>query len=84
LGDQVLEDKLAKMVRQVAYIGMVVGFFSLGWAEDRKAGVSSSSKDGEEITPTPKQMQNFLSHHVNISSAVEMVLHFKVQPVQWV
>lgn len=60
LGDQVLEDKLAKMVRQVAYIGMVVGFFSLGWAEDRKAGVSSSSKDGEEITPTPRQMQNFL------------------------
>ena len=60
LGDQVLEDKLAKMVRQVAYIGMVVGFFSLGWAEDRKAGVSSSSKGGEEITPTPRQMQNFL------------------------
>jgi hypothetical protein len=60
LGDQALEDKLAKMVRQVAYIGMVVGFFSLGWAEDRKAGVSSSSKGGEEITPTPRQMQNFL------------------------
>ena len=60
LGDQATEDKLVKMVRQVAYLGLLLGWFNLGWAQDRKALSTPASGDSEEITPTPRQMQNFL------------------------
>jgi hypothetical protein len=60
LGDQATEDKLLKMVRQVAYLGLLLGWFNLGWAQDRKALSTPASGDSEEITPTPRQMQNFL------------------------
>ena len=60
LGDQASEDKLLKMVRQVAYLGLLLGWFNLGWAQDRKALSTPASGDSEEITPTPRQMQNFL------------------------
>jgi len=60
LGDQASEDKLLKMVRQVAYLGLLLGWFNLGWAQDRKALSTPASGDSEEIAPTPRQMQNFL------------------------
>jgi hypothetical protein len=60
LGDQASEDKLLKMVRQVAYLGLLLGWFNLGWAQDRKALSTPASGDSEEVTPTPRQMQNFL------------------------
>ena len=60
LGDQATEDKLVKMVRQVAYLGLLLGWFNLGWAQDRKALSTPASGDSEEVTPTPRQMQNFL------------------------
>jgi len=60
LGDQATEDKLLKMVRQVAYLGLLLGWFNLGWAQDRKALSTPASGDSEEIAPTPRQMQNFL------------------------
>ena len=60
LGDQASEDKLLKMVRQVAYIGLLLGWTHLGWAQERKAPSTSASQDQDEITPTPRQMQNFL------------------------
>ena len=60
LGDQATEDKLLKMVRQVAYLGLLLGWFNLGWAQDRKALSTPASGDSEEVTPTPRQMQNFL------------------------
>jgi hypothetical protein len=60
LGDQASEDKLLKMVRQVAYIGLLLGWTHLGWAQERKAPSASASQDQDEITPTPRQMQNFL------------------------
>ena len=60
LGDQASEDKLLKMVRQVAYIGLLLGWTHLGWAQDRKTPSTSASQDQDEITPTPRQMQNFL------------------------
>ena len=60
LGDQATEDKLVKMVRQVAYLGLLLGWFNLGWAQDRKALSNPASGDSEEVTPTPRQMQNFL------------------------
>jgi hypothetical protein len=37
LGDQATEDKLLKMVRQVAYLGLLLGCLNLGWAQERKA-----------------------------------------------
>ena len=60
LGDQVFEDKLGKMVRQVAYIGLLLGWMELAWAQEKKAPSSSGSQNQDEITPTPRQMQNFL------------------------
>ena len=60
LGDQASEDKLLKMVRQVAYIGLLLGWTHLGWAQERKTSSPSASQDQDEITPTPRQMQNFL------------------------
>jgi len=60
LGDQASEDKLVKMVRQVAYLGLLLGWFNLGLAQERKALSAPTSGDSEEITPTPRQMQNFL------------------------
>ena len=60
LGDQATEDKLLKMVRQVAYLGLLLGWFNLGWAQDRKTLSTPASGDSEEVTPTPRQMQNFL------------------------
>ena len=60
LGDQASEDKLLKMVRQVAYIGLLLGWTHLGWAQERKTSSASASQDQDEITPTPRQMQNFL------------------------
>ena len=60
LGDQVCEDKLGKMVRQVAYIGLMLGCVHLGWAQERKTPSKSASQDQDDITPTPRQMQNFL------------------------
>ena len=60
LGDQASEDKLLKMVRQVAYIGLLLGWTQLGWAQERKTPSASASQDQDEITPTPRQMQNFL------------------------
>ena len=60
LGDQASEDKLLKMVRQVAYIGLLLGCTHLGWAQERKTPSASASQDQDEITPTPRQMQNFL------------------------
>jgi hypothetical protein len=60
LGDQASEDKLLKMVRQVAYIGLLLGCMHLGWAQERKTPSTSASQDQDEITPTPRQMQNFL------------------------
>jgi len=59
LGDQVTEDKLVKMVRQVAYLGLLLGCLNLGWAQDRKA-LSVAAGDNDDVTPTPRQMQNFL------------------------
>jgi hypothetical protein len=60
LGDQASEDKLLKMVRQVAYIGLLLGWTQLGWAQERKTPSASAFQDQDEITPTPRQMQNFL------------------------
>jgi hypothetical protein len=48
------------MVRQVAYIGLLLGCTHLGWAQERKTPSTSASQDQDEITPTPRQMQNFL------------------------
>ena len=63
LGDQVSEAKLGKMVRQVACLALFASFLSLGWTQNRsttKAAGGSIPASGEEITPTPRQMQNFL------------------------
>ncbi len=64
LGDQVHEAKLVKMVRQVVCAVLLLSFLSSGWAQnrnitsDKDSGGKSSS--GEEVIPTPRQMQNFL------------------------
>jgi len=60
LGDQVFEDKLVKMVRQVACLALFMGCFHVGWAEERKAVPVPKKGDDGEMTPTPRQMQNFL------------------------
>jgi hypothetical protein len=60
LGDQCDEDKLGKMVRQVAYLAISLACLNAGWSEERKNLGSPSTDSDEEITPTPRQMQNFL------------------------
>jgi hypothetical protein len=57
------------MDRQVVCVVLVLSFLSCGWGQNRNltAGSSTSGREGqakknseEEITPTPRQMQNFL------------------------
>lgn len=60
LGDQVPKDKLGKMVRQVAWVGVFLFCLQLGWAEGRSVAPAVAKPEGEEMTPTPRQMQNFL------------------------
>ena len=69
LGDQLYEAKLTIMDRQVVCVVLVLSFLSCGWGQNRNltVGSSASGREGqgkknseEEITPTPRQMQNFL------------------------
>lgn len=69
LGDQLSEAKLSKMDRQAVCVVALLSFLSCGWGQNRDLastkgapGKDSQGKSSseEEITPTPRQMQNFL------------------------
>lgn len=69
LGDQLSEAKLIKMDRQAVCVVLVLSFLSCGWGQNRNitAAKTTSGNVGqaktvsdEDITPTPRQMQNFL------------------------
>jgi len=69
LGDQLSEAKLIKMDRQAVCVVLVLSFLSCGWGQNRNitsakttsgnVGQAKTVSD-EDITPTPRQMQNFL------------------------
>ncbi|NCY21478.1 outer membrane lipoprotein-sorting protein, partial [bacterium] len=69
MGDQLYEVKLTSMDRQVVCVVLVLSFLSCGWGQNRNltAGKMAPGKEAEaqavaneDITPTPRQMQNFL------------------------
>jgi len=69
LGDQLDEAKLSEMDRQAVCVVVLFAFLSCGWGQNRNvtSAKTVAGKEGqgkpvseEDITPTPRQMQNFL------------------------